>query len=329
MKNWYCCFVWGWCLLLNFSIAKAQKHISLEHVVQDFSLTQPLSICFTDSLEIITGDIFLYRKLGSEDRWSVSPADSTGAHALSWKHLPGGGTVYYAVGTNKNQLLRFNRLDRKPKVYTMEAVAELSRPHDIIYNPVDDYFYVINANYGNEEKYLLRFKDLDDGYEKLDLRPIIKHGRFSYARALTLVKGKLYIVLSSYGEVIRIDDFERGTYTYYGYHERGYASAGSYATTGLVLNDVAFYKGYWYGTNFFSSLYAEGTDYNTHRFIRWKTWDDFENERFENISSLLDKNVTPYFLTVHNKRLYLVSFQDEGMTGQPAAPVNGKIYVFK
>ena len=56
-----------------------------------------------------------------------------------------------------------------------------------------------------------------------------------------------------------------------------FAPAGAYEWTGLILNDVDYYNGYWYGTNYFSGEHAPaGYDYNEYRLIRWKTWDDFE-----------------------------------------------------
>ena len=317
-------------LLLGQSLpANGQDRLKIVRIMDDLKLTQPLSITFTDSLEIVTGDVFHYRRLGENGEWSVAAADSTGAHSISWKSLENGAKVYYAVGTNKNQLLRFDGLDRKPQVFGTTEVPELFRPHDIIYNPEDDFFYVINANYANDEKYLIRFKDLSKGYEKLDLMPIIKHGNLAYARALTLHQGKIYIVLSSYGEVIRIDDFDQATCTYYGYGKREAATAGAYSTTGLVLNDIEFYGGYWYGTNFFSSTYANGSDHNEYRFIRWKTWDDFDRGKFEDMSSLIDKDETPYYMTCHKDKLNVVTFPDEAIASKASMPMYGKVYAFK
>lgn len=305
-----------------------QADLQLLDIVDDLKLTQPLSITFTDSLEIVTGDIFHFRSKGDNGKWSVSPADSTGAHAISWKDKGHGKKVYYAVGTNKNQILKFDDLQGKPMVFEQKEVPELFRPHDIVYNAQDGFFYVINANYGNKEKYLIRFKDLSMGYEKLDLGPIIKHGNLAYARSLTLHEGTLYVVLSSYGEVIRIDDFDLGTYSYYGYGQREAATAGSHSTTGLVLNDIDFYQGYWYGTNFFSSLYANGSDFNAYRFIRWRTWDDFEQGKYEDVSHLIEKDETPYYLTKHDDQLYLVTFPDEGLLSKSKMPLYGKVYIY-
>nr|WP_321411977.1 hypothetical protein [uncultured Allomuricauda sp.] len=306
----------------------AQKQLQINRVLEDIPLVQPLSITFTDSLEIIVGDVFQYRPTGESIKWELSPADSTGTHAIDWKRKNDGTKVLYAVGTNKDLILKFDAIDKKPKIFDKNDIPELNRPHDILYNDHDGYFYVINANYGAENKYLIRFEDLEMGYEILNLKPIIKHGRWAYARALSLVNKKVYIVLSSYGEVIRIDNFKSGKHKYYGYKEREPATAGSYSKTGLVLNDVMRFDGNWYGTNFFSSSYANGSDHNSYRFVRWKNWNQFKKGRLEDLSGLISKDEVPYYMTVNNNKLYLVTFPDEDLT-QKATPIRkkGKVYI--
>ncbi len=307
----------------------AQKRLKLDKIINTPLMAQPLSITFTDSLEIISGDVFQYRKKGSNDTWSNCPAEATGTHNISWKKNKDGKSVYYAVGTNKNQLLKFDDINRIPRVFTTEEIPELLRPHDILFNPRDGYFYVINSDGVSEKKYLLRFKDLDKGYEKLDLTSIIPHKDYAYARAITLYKNKIYIVLSSYGEVIRINDFEKGTYTYLGYKDRKPAAAGSFSKTGNVLNDVAYYKGYWYGTNFFCNEYGKGTDINEFRFIRWKSWKDFEDEKYEDMSFLIHENEVPYFISINDGKMYVATFSEDSSLRISKPSESGKIYVLQ
>ncbi len=293
--------------------------------IDNLPLSMPLSISFTDSLEIATGDVFSYRKKNSNEEWKLSPADSTGTHSIAWKVDAEGRSVYYAVGTNKNQLLRFNSISGKPQVIGQETIPELFRPHDILYNPSDEYFYFINADYTSLNKFLFRFKSFEAGFEKLDLSPIFHNKEHSYARALSLVDRKIYIVVSSYGEVIQLDDFSQKKFTYYSNDSsREACCAGAYTKTGLVLNDVDYYRGYWYATNYFSSLYAGDSNYNEYRFIRWKNWDDFTNNRFQDLSYLIDQNMTPYYMTINDSVLYLTAFPDEGAGAKQV----GKIYRF-
>lgn len=307
------------------NIASGNTSLKLVKTIDDLPLTMPLSITFTDSLEIVTGDIFSYRKLNSDEEWQISPADSTGTHAIAWKKDEAGKSIYYAVGTNKHQLLKFSSIAEKPEVIGQETIPELFRPHDILYNSADDYFYFINSDYTSDNKFLFRFKSFETGFEKLDLSSLFYRKEYAYARALSLVDGKIYIVVSSYGEVIRLNDFSNGAFTSYRRSaSRESACAGSYTTTGLVLNDLEYYNGYWYATNYFSSAYAEGTNYNEYRFIRWKSWDDFTNNRFEDLSDLIDNNMVSYFLTIKNDCLYLAAFTDEGVSEK-----EGRVYVFQ
>ena len=311
----------------NQKLCSKKEVIDIEQVrvIDNLTLTMPLSIAFTDNLEIIVGDIFLFRQKGSNDGWQTSPADSTGAHSLTWKRNAGDSIVYYAVGTNKNQLLEFDHLSFKPSFIGVETLPVLNRPHDIIYNPKDDYFYFINADYISPHKLLIRFKNFESGFETLDLTNFFKEKDNFYARSLSLINDKIYIIVSSYGEVIRIDDFEQNKYTYYQSNpDRKPAPAGSYSKTGLVLNDIEYFNGYWYGSNYFCSSYADGTDYYQNRLIRWKTWGDFKEGRFEDVSSLLDRDMVPYYFTIEDELLYLAAFPDESLKSKNG----GKIYVF-
>ena len=87
--------------------------------------------------------------------------------------------------------------------------------------------------------------------------------------------------------------------------------AGSWKTTGLVLNDAEFFNGHWYATSYFTKSCAKGTDFDKNKFIRFKTLDDMVAGNWIDISSLVPSGLTPYFLTVNDHKLYLATFNHE------------------
>jgi hypothetical protein len=127
-----------------------------------------------------------------------------------------------------------------------------------------------------------------------------------YDRSLALIDDKVYVISSNKGEVIRIDDFENREFTrYVSYGKLQCTSAGAWQVTGLVLNHVEYFNGYYYGSNFFQSTYAKGTNPDINRLIRWKSWDDFQKGNWEDISYLIPHDLVPYYFTVHNNKLFI------------------------
>jgi hypothetical protein len=278
--------------------------------VQSDGLRWPTYIGFFDGLEIISdlkNDRFVYRQQGSTDDFIKSQVKVDGQHSLTWV-----GGKYFAVNTDEHKVIEFSDITETGNNVPNYNGIDLSRPHDIVYNPTDGYIYTID-----DEEGLTRFDPNNDkAAEKSKINksevPVL-----DYARSLSIVNGKVYIVNSSRGEVIQMDDFDNWTvYESPGQKrnikgEKINSPAGAWDKTGLVLNDVERYGDYWYGSNYFTQSYAGGNDANKFRLIRWRTWGDFQNGNWEELSYLLPLGVVPYYFTVHNGALYLATFHHE------------------
>jgi hypothetical protein len=111
--------------------------------------------------------------------------------------------------------------------------------------------------------------------------------------------------------VLEIHDFAgNGVTVHESYGKIAPAVAGSWETTGFIPNDVEFYDGYWYLSNFFHPNYASGTDHNKFKLVRFRSWDDLATGQWEELSHLLPDGQVPYFFTVHGGHLYLTTFTD-------------------
>lgn len=278
--------------------------------VQSDDLRWPTHIGFFNGLEIISdlqNDRFVYRQQGSKGDFIKSQAKVNGQHSLTW--VDG---KYYAVNTDEHKVIEFSDITETGNNVPNYNGIDLRRPHDIVFNPTDGYIYSIDNKEG-----LTRFAPNSDNIaEKSEINksevPVL-----GYARSLSIVNGKVYIINSSRGEVILMDDFDNWTvYESPGQKrnnkgEKIDSPAGAWDTTGLVLNDVERYGDYWYGSNYFTESYAGGHDANKYRLIRWRTWEDFQNGNWEELSYLLPSGVVPYYFTVHNDALYLATFHHE------------------
>jgi len=78
-----------------------------------------------------------------------------------------------------------------------------------------------------------------------------------------------------------------------------------------VLNDVDFFQGHWYATCYFCPTYAENQDYDENKFIRFRTWRDFKEGTWDDLSQFLPSKVVPYYLTPHENSLYIAVFRQE------------------
>jgi len=275
---------------------------------QSNGLRVPTHIGFFNGLEIISdlqNDRFVYRQQGSADYFIESQVKVDGHHSLTWVD-----DKYYAVNTDEHKVIEFSEFTETGYDTPNYNGIELSRPHDIIYNPGDGYIYTIDDKEG-----LTRFKPNNN--KIVEKSNINQSSALGYARSLSLVNGIVYIINSSRGEVIQMDDFDNWTvYESPGQKinnigEKIDSPAGAWDKTGLVLNDVERYGDYWYGSNFFTEAYAGGNDANKYRLIRWRTWEDFQNGNWEDLSYLLPSGVVPYYFTVHNGTLYLATFHHE------------------
>ena len=216
--------------------------------------------------------------------------------------------------TNNHRIVEMDELSGHGRNAIHEELAgiRLNRPHDQILDPVTGHIYLIDGG-----RHLFRFRSLKG---PIDVWTFASPREMDYARALSWLDGKLHIIHSSRGEVWRIDDYNRHRYTVFRSPRPSVNSArsatpyrdfpaGALAVTGLVLNDVEKVGDWYYGTNFFTASYAHGDDPSPARLIRWRTWGDFGNGHWQDLSHLLPKDVVPYFLTAHRGTLYVPYFR--------------------
>lgn len=274
------------------------------------TLVTATQIAFLKGMEVISDlghSRFLYRpekRDGTGGPWLVSPVKVKGQHSLTL----GGDGLIYADDTENNRLIAFPDLATTACQATLSIAGKtFSRPHDVVFEPRSGWLYAVC---GNRRLYRFHAFGKDESFIQFTEREM------GYARALSVVDGKLYVINSSRGEVIRIDDFAARKFTVFrSPGKREDAPAGAWEKTGLVLNDVDFYNGYWYGTNFFVDSYAPGCDTDRFRLIRWKSWPDFEAGRWEEISDLIPKGMIPYYLTAHRGKLFVAAFHKKDSRG--------------
>jgi hypothetical protein len=134
-----------------------------------------------------------------------------------------------------------------------------------------------------------------------------------YSRALTIVNGKLYVINSAKGRIVEIVDWKKKKFKIYDSFDptNRTGPAGSWTKTGLVLNDLEFFDGFWYATSYFTKSYARGTDPDERKFIRFKKLGDLVTGDWTDLSGLVPKGMTPYYLTTKGKKLYLAIFNHE------------------
>ena len=283
-----------------------------EYAPKDDTFRGCTHLLFRDNLEIVTtGKQFHFRRAG-ETAFRESPLTMfDDAHAVAFNARD---QLYYATDTANHRLFSF----RDPanghveQSVTTLAGVKLDRPHDIVVGD-DGWLYALNPN----KSEVFRFRGFGDQESVLDLSQQLG----SYSRALTVVGKTLYVAGSSAGKIVEVDNFERREFRVHAsFGKRRDAVAGSWQTTGLVPNDVEFHHGYWYVTSYFCPTYSQQTDCNERKFLRFKTWKDFETGNWEDLSSLLPHDLVPYYLTPHGDSLYLAAFSHEGQS-QP-----GRIY---
>ena len=213
--------------------------------------------------------------------------------------------LFYANDTDHHRIIAFS--DPSKNEITAETKEiwgiKLQRPHDIVIDPETGWIYALNPNSGH----ILRFTAIGKN------ESVIKAPTQGNARALTFANGKLYAIGSSKGRIVEVVDWEKPTFKVYdSFDPTGrQGAAGSWKTTGLVLNDAEFFNGHWYATSYFTKSCAKGTDFDKNKFIRFKTLDDLVSGDWTDLSSLVPSGLTPYFMTVNNNKLYLATFNHE------------------
>ena len=244
---------------------------------------------------------FLYRN-NPKESFLESPLSVKRHHSVVYNPAD---NLYYANDTDNHRIIAFS--DPSENEITAETKEicgiKLQRPHDTVIDPETGWIYALNPNSGH----IFRFTAIGENER------VIKAPTQGYARALSFTNGKLYAIGSAKGRIVEIVDWEKPTFKVYDSFDptNRQGAAGSWTTTGLVLNDAEFFNGHWYATCYFTQVYAKGTDFNKNKFIRFKTLDDLVSGEWTDLSSLVPSGLTPYFMTVNNNKLYLATFNHE------------------
>lgn len=253
----------------------------------------------------------LLRNTGDKDftKASLDLSSTIASPNLSYPHAivfnPTDG-LYYLNDTDNNRILTFHSLTqgRVKRVITQIAGIDLIRPHDIIYDPASDWLYTINP----AKPVIFRFNHTRREESFLDLSHVL-----SYSRSLSLVNGKIYVAGSSHGKIVEILDFEKGTFNIYqSASKKRVAYFGNWHTTGLIINDIDYYQGYWYASSYFAPSAPErGRDYNKNKLIRFQTWQEFLTGKWQDLSDQIPDGLVPYYLTIAEDGLYIALLNHE------------------
>ncbi len=253
--------------------------------------------------EIVTSGDRLFFRTDAKSPFRQSPISVlSDAHSVVFNPIE---KRFYATDTGNHRLITFADPASDPweTFATSMAGIKLQRPHDILFDDATGWMYTLNPDNGQ----VFRFKGTGDSAAVLDLS---KH--LGYSRALTIAGGTLYVIGSSHGVVVEVTDFEKQEFQIHSsYGKKRNAVAGSWQGTGLVLNDVDYYQGHWYATSYFCPSYAGENNCDEHKFIRFKTWRDFKEGTWDDLSHLLPSKVVPYFLTPHSAGLDIGVFSHE------------------
>lgn len=208
--------------------------------------------------------------------------------------------LYYIADTDNNRIIAFDSPENPHIESSTSTIAgiELDRPHDMVFDPENEWLYAINPL----PVVIFRFKAIGKEESSLDLSDYL-----GYSRSLTFSKGKLYVIGSSKGKVVEITDFDQAIFNIYQSPGKfKIAPEGNWKQTGLVLNDVEYFKNYWYASSYFCpSDSSTGQDFNENKLIRFKTWEQFEKGEWQDLSNKVPNALVPYYLTVHRDHLYI------------------------
>lgn len=185
---------------------------------------------------------------------------------------------------------------------------KLVRPHDVVWNAEDRCHYVIDAHA------LYRLPSPTAPGEAW----AIHRNRLGYARGVSVIDGKVHIIASTRGSILRVDNFAARKLTEFcAPGKRRAAPAGSWLDTGLVPNDLTHLDGWYYATNYFSPDHARRGAATRYRFIRWRTWEEFRAGAWQDLSAVLPAGLVPYFMTVVKSAIHVVVFchADHGRDG--------------
>jgi len=305
-------------------------HVNKQRIVSDFANSRLVYAAF------------------SKENWQEYNPEKLGqVHAVAYHPE---SRKYFAVDTSNNSIVSFDSLgNSKSEFSSFKQIGNIDlglRPHDITYNYNDGFIYVL-LNTG-----LLRFKPTNvyDEFENVELltkseiqtqlqtKYSDKYFRTGYMRALTIVNGEIFLINSTQGNVIRIPEFESPeSWEIYFNKARNkkYAEKGSFAQHGLILNDVTYFDGWWYGSNYYASKasnYISDNSVSEFKLIRWKNWKDFENSIWQDLSIYVHPESIPYYLSKHENKLFLAMFHagnDAGVGSGIYQIVQSKFCIFQ
>ncbi len=283
------------------------KSDKIDYKITDIYKNELGNLCWPTQVTQIDNDYYIadyknnryvYTKNGN---WFQSTLDLQGSHSLV-KDMNGNFVI---DDTENGRVIVSKTMNKKDiiKILSYSGGEKFNRPHDIAVSD-DGFIFIITSDK------LIRLNRNYEESGEMKFPPEI----WGYARSIKFLKNQLFIINSSKGGVIRIVDFQNRRYEVIKTlaHKRD-GPAGSFDTTGPVINDIEYYNGYYYASNYFTKSYSSGQDYNKFRLIRWKKWDDFKNGNFEDVSNLIKNNQVPYFMNVSGdvKSLLLTTFNHE------------------
>jgi len=260
-------------------------------------------IAFSGKTEIVTAGNRLFYRNDTQSPFRQSAIKGLkDAHSVAFNPHD---RLFYATDTGNHQLITFRDPANSGVQTRQTSLAEikLQRPHDIVFDQATGWLYSLNP----DSSQVFRFKTTGKTAGALDLSQ-----HLGYSRALTIVDGRLYVVGSSVGAVVEVIHFGKQQYKIHNsFEKKKDAPAGSWKSTGLVLNDVDFFQGHWYATSYFCPTYAGKNDYDENKFIRFKTWQDLKAGTWDDLSHFLPSKVVPYYLTPRGEALFIAVFNHE------------------
>lgn len=260
-------------------------------------------IAFSGRTEIVTAGDRLFFRTDSQSPFRESAIKGLkDAHSVVFNPHD---RLFYATDTGNHRLITFRDPASSQVQNRLTSLADtrLKRPHDIVFDHSTGWLYSLNP----DNSQVFRFKAAGETADVLDLS-----GPLGYSRALTIVDGRLYVIGSSVGAVVEVIDFGKQQYRIHNsFEKKKDAVAGSWKSTGLVLNDVDFFQGHWYATSYFCPTYAGRNDYDENKFIRFETWPDLKEGRWDDLSEFLPSKVVPYYLTPGEGALFIAVFNHE------------------
>lgn len=278
--------------------------MSADHKMGPFTVKEhfckpSLGISFSEDYELVSSWQRLYFRKKDQEEFKPSPIHFEGLHATVFNP---NDHKYYAVDSDKGCLVVFDQLSDSTSVNRFTSIAgmDLIRPHDVLYDSGSGWVYVLDANNGNV--FRLKSIGVDEAYMNIPEK--------GYFRGLTMVDSKLYVTYSSHGIIIEVVHFDTGeTIQHESFGKKANDPYGSWETSGLIINDIAHYNGWWYATNYFDLKHSRNAKHiHKNKFIRFKNWDNLKEGTWNDVSYLLSDTLIPYYLSVHEERLFLATF---------------------